>query len=274
MKRKKISAIIVAIGLSVAMMGCQSNSSSSEKAAKTESTEKKSDKTQEKVDVDTSWYDSDGSAIASGMFVVGQDIKAGEYTFTSTYTDDDGSPVVAVFENMDNYKGFYTGYMTEYDTFESCLGTFAYYNTTVANGGTCSVNVSDGNILYIKDTKGTIVSNTEMSDSKFSVDSGKVIAKGIYDANQLKTGTYVVSPASDAESRIILFSNKDYYDDYKSSISTNYMEQKEAVGTFGDFDSTLNNGTSCMINISDDSVLLVEDSSCYIQKVNMDWSVK
>ena len=110
MRKKKIVGLGLALMLGLSLIGCQENSGGSQKKQESsEKTEKKENsKNSGKVTVDTSWYENDGNAISSGIFVVGESLKAGNYTFTAKRNhSSDTSAIVGVFESLDKYKEYF-----------------------------------------------------------------------------------------------------------------------------------------------------------------------
>lgn len=113
MKKNKVIGLGLALMLGLSLIGCQGNNKSNgnsggsqKKQESSRKTEKKENsKNSGKVTVDTSWYENDGNAISSGIFVVGESLKAGNYTFTAKRNhSSDTSAIVAVFESLINIK--------------------------------------------------------------------------------------------------------------------------------------------------------------------------
>lgn len=281
MKKNKVIGLGLALMLGLSLIGCQENNKSNgnsggsqKKQESSEKTEKKENsKNSGKVTVDTSWYENDGNAISSGIFVVGESLKAGDYTFTANDIYDGGNATVAVFENLDKYLNFYCSVHSNYEEYDSGLGIYSEYNTKLTNGESCGVNVSDENVLLIDGLRGSLASESNENASDLTSE-GKVYSKGLYSSKQLSKGTYIVLPVGDTTPNIITFESKDKYSNYNYLVTEDDSEKTEDIGTYGMFDSLLNNGNTCMIDVTNDNIqVLIEDGSCYIQKVKMNWSI-
>ena len=279
MKQRKVISLCltVAVVASLSLSGCQSNDSSGN-TSKTETTTENSDNTDskndsktEEVDVDTSWYENDGSAIASGFYVVGESLKAGSYTFSNT---GNVAATVAIFKDYTHYEDYdYDLYEDTESTVEENLGQHSSYYTTLENGDSCAVNVSDGEVLMVNGDRGTLANNMD-DDEKDTIvlNKGKTLPKGVYSSEQLDEGTYVVS-YNKSDSKIIWCENNTDYEDYKYSMSKSTSDEdiNMALAIYSDYDFKLSNNNYCMITMTKDSVLLVEDGPIYIQKVDMNW---
>ena len=280
MKKNKVIGLGLALMLGLSLIGCQgkSNSEGNGNSGGSQKKQESSEKTEKKensktIKVDTSWYENDGSAISSGIFVVGESLKAGNYTFTANDIYDCGNATVAVFEDLDHYLNFYCSVHSNYEEYDSGLGIYAEYNTKLTNGESCGVNVSDKNVLLIDGLRGSLASESDANTADVTAD-GKIYSKGLYSSKQLSKGTYIVIPVGNTTPNIIMFENNDNYSNYNYLVTEDDSEKTEDIGTYGMFDSSLNNGNTCMVNITDDDIqLLIDDGPCYIQKVKMNWSV-
>ena len=83
---------------------------------------------------------SPDTSLYSGLYLVGEDVKEGSYLFTGF--DSDYSEVL-IFSDLDAYENF------EASGFKSCLT----YNK-VLYGDTCTVNITEGQYLWIAKGKG------------------------------------------------------------------------------------------------------------------------
>lgn len=148
------------------MIGCQGNNKSNgnsggsqKKQESSEKTEKKENsKNSGKVTVDTSWYENDGNAISSGIFVVGESLKAGNYTFTAKRNhSSDTSAIVAVFESLDKYKEYFKTskeLISNNNSAAECLSNSSYYYKYLRQDESCTMALSDGNVLMLEDVTG------------------------------------------------------------------------------------------------------------------------
>ena len=283
MRKKKIVGLGLALMLGLSLIGCQENSGGSQKKQESsEKTEKKENsKNSGKVTVDTSWYENDGNAISSGVFVVGESLKAGNYTFTANDIYDGGNATVAVFENLDKYKSYYnimkflsSGDNVDVNGVSNELASDSVYYKYLNSGEACGINVADGNVVTILNTKGTLT-NDNNSNNDITQNDGKSIESGIYSADQLGEGTFMVTYiGSKDSSEIILFPNQNEYNEYKSL--NEFLDDNQHNNALGDnalIDCVLPSSKSSTIVIDKESVLLVNDGPYYIQKVKMNWSI-
>lgn len=290
MKKNKVIGLGLALMLGVSLIGCQENNKSNEnsggsqkKQESNEKTEKKENsKNSGKVTVDTSWYENDGNAISSGIFIVGESLKAGNYTFTANDIYDGGNATVAVFENLDKYKSYYnimkflsSGDNVDVNAVSNELASDSVYYKYLNSGEACGINVADGNVVTILNTKGTLT-NDNNSNNDITQNDGKSIESGIYSADQLGEGTFMVTYiGSKDSSEIILFPNQNKYNEYKSL--NEFLDDNQHNNALGDnalIDCVLPSSKSSTIVIDKESVLLVNDGPYYIQKVKMNWSVE
>lgn len=283
MRKKKIVGLGLALMLGLSLIGCQENSGGSQKKQESsEKTEKKENsKKSGKVTVDTSWYENNGNAISSGIFVVGESLKAGNYTFTANDIYDGGNATVAVFENLDKYKSYYnimkflsSGDNVDVNAVSNELASDSVYYKYLNSGEACGINVADGNVVTILNTKGTLT-NDNNSNNDITQNDGKSIESGIYSADQLGEGTFMVTYiGSKDSSEIILFPNQNEYNEYKSL--NEFLDDNQHNNALGDnalIDCVLPSSKSSTIVIDKESVLLVNDGPYYIQKVKMNWSI-
>lgn len=286
MRKKKIIGLGLAIMLGVSLVGCQGTNKSNGNSGATQKKQESSEKTEKKensktIKVDTSWYENDGSAISSGIFVVGESLKAGNYTFTANDIYDGGNATVAVFEDLDKYKSYYnimkflsSGENIDEDAVSNELASDSVYYKYLNSGEACGLNVADGNVIIILNTKGTITNDSNSNNNKIIQADGKTIESGMYSADQLGEGVFMITYlGSNESSEIVLFPNQDEYNEYKSL--NEFLDDNQHNNALGDnalIDCILPPSKSSTIVIDEESILLVNAGPCYIQKVKMNWS--
>ena len=226
-------------------------------------------------EVDSSWYMDNGDAITEGIFTVGRDVKAGSYTITNP--DEDDWLYVYIFETLDDYLGYYrtdpkSTAGEEYDA----LTANSYYETILYPGDECNVNLSDGNVMKIFGSIGTMI-NDEGTDDIFVAGECKELKPGVYSSAQIEPGTYAVMYPTEPEellSDIVLFENKELYKAFKTTKTVTVGDKNSAIMKNGLYDVEVRDDEPCFLNLTDDSILYVDFRGCYIQKVTMNWSQK
>jgi len=223
---------------------------------------------------DTDWYENDGSSIASGIYIVGDDLKAGSYTFTNR--GEDSSMEIIIFETIDDYMGYYrTSPRSTIGEEDDAIQANSYYCTYVYPDETCSVNISDGNVLIMDQSYGSLTGESSTGKDKNILNDGEILKPGLYSSDQIEEGTYILSYLSNDDeqgSNIILFENNEQYKEYNSTDKSTIGEYNEAMWKTAIYDTYVDANEPCIINFKKDSVMLVDYQSCYIQKVDMDWS--
>lgn len=107
------------------------------------------------------------------------------------------------------------------------------------------------------------------------LNDGEILKPGLYSSDQIEEGTYILSYLSNGDeqgSNIILFENNEQYKEYNSTDKSTIGEYNEAMWKTAIYDTYVDANEPCIINFKKDSVMLVDYQSCYIQKVDMDWS--
>ena len=285
MKKNKVIGLGLALMLGLSLIGCQKNSGDTETTKSSSSVsdkkqESKSDNTR-KVTVDTSWYENDGSAISSGIFVVGESLKAGNYTFTAKRNhSSDTSATMAVFESLDKYKEYFKTskeLISNNNSAVECLANSSYYYKYLRQDESCGVALSDGNVLMLADVNGTLVNNDNTDSGSPTLKAGKDLVSGIYSSKQIGEGTYIISCGDtgeeDSRANVVLFENEDAYKTYSKSDVYSVADYEKAVGEVGFSDCPMQPGETTTVIIGKDTRLLVDYGTCYIQKVKMNWSI-
>lgn len=223
---------------------------------------------------DTSWYENNGDVITTGIFTVGTDIEAGSYTLTNI--DDDGATEVVIFESMDNYLGYFrTDPRFTNGEENDAINANSYYTEYLWPDESCTVNLEDGNVLKLDNTRVTIF-NDEDGKNTFKLGKGKTLKQGVYSSSQIEPGTYIIASSGGVDdynnTYIALFENNSAYKKFKSADASTIGKFDTAISQNAIFDTYTRSDEPCMINMTEDSVLYVEYDDCYIQKVTMNWS--
>ena len=223
---------------------------------------------------DTSWYENNGDVITTGIFTVGTDIEEGSYTLTNI--DDDGATEVVIFESIDNYLGYYrTDPRFTVGEENDAINANSYYTEYLWPDESCTINLEDGNILKLDNTRTTIV-NEGNGKNAFKLGKGKTLKQGIYSSSQIEPGTYIITSSGKADdcnnTYVAFFENNSAYKKFKSADASTIGKFDTAISQNAMFDTYAKSDDPCMINMTEDSILYVEYDDCYIQKVTMNWS--
>ena len=251
---------------------------SEDDATSEDAEDEKSDDKNEAVteNIDTSWYESNGDAIASGIFVVGENIASGNYSIENP--KEDQYMDVIVFESMDDYLGYFSTYpKSTLGEEDAAIKANSFYDTCLNPEESCTVNLEDGNVLMIDGAMGNIINSENTNNGDGIVSEMKELKPGVYSSSQIGEGTYIITYPADGGygTKIALFDNKDSYKKYNSTETVTLGDREEAIWTNGIYDFDIEDGKPCFIEMTTDSILLVFDyDHCYIQKVNMNWSQK
>lgn len=300
MNKKKAMMVCLVLGATICFNGCQGadsdtttssvikqdDSESDTKAVSSKSTEATSETTEsessaesivsesENVTADTDWYKDDGSSIASGMYIVGEDLKAGSYTFTNR--GEESSMEVVIFETLDDYIAYYrTSPRSTIGEEDDAIQTNSYYYTYVYPEDSCTVNVSDGNVLLMDQSYGSFSSDESISKDSNMLNDGKTLSPGLYSSDQIEEGTYILSYLNNDDeqgSNIILFENNDKYKEYNSTDKSTIGEYNEAMWKTALYDTYIDEDEPCIISFKKGMIMLVDYQNCYIQKVDMNWA--
>lgn len=286
MRKKKIVGLGFAIVLGLSLIGCQGNNNSNGNSGGSQKKQESSEKTEKKensktIKVDTSWYENDGSAISSGIFVVGESLKAGNYTFTAKRNHSlDTSATVAVFESLDKYKEYFKTskeLISNNNSAAECLANASYYYKYLRQDESCGLTLSDGNVLMLADVNGTLVNNDNTDSGSPTLKAGKDLVSGIYSSKQIGEGTYIISCGDtgeeDSRANVVIFENEDAYKAYSKSDVYSVGDYERAVGETGLSDCPMQPGETTTVVLGKDTRLFVDYGTCYIQKVKMNWSV-
>ena len=223
---------------------------------------------------DTSWYENNGDVITTGIFTVGTDIEEGSYTLTNI--DDDGATEVVIFESIDNYLGYYrTDPRFTVGEENDAINANSYYTEYLWPDESCTINLEDGNILKLDNTRTTIV-NEGNGKNAFKLGKGKTLKQGIYSSSQIEPGTYIITSSGKADdcnnTYVAFFENNSAYKKFKSADASTIGKFDTAISQNAMFDTYAKSDDPCMITMTEDSILYVEYDDCYIQKVTMNWS--
>lgn len=103
-------------------------------------------------DNSTAWYSDDNIGLCNGVYFVGSDLKAAQYSLTGI----DSYMQIIVFENIDTYKAYHqssrftNGEESEAIEKNSLISEYVYKDNSIA------LNLQEGNILLISDGIGSL----------------------------------------------------------------------------------------------------------------------
>lgn len=285
MKKRMIACLLSGIMVVGTITGCGDSSNNgktkaSEEVSSEDTVENDTDdeSVEPTIEADTSWYSNNPGAISSGMFVVGKDIKAGNYTYTVDYKRlDDTYSQIYIFESEDTYMKYYQSdksYGSDYDTYMS----YVLSKDGCKTGESMAANLVDGNVIVLSDTQGTLTGDSvDTSKTKLTSDKGKQYAHGLYQPGTFKSGTYIAcnnsSDEDDGRMSIVLFNSMDDYKSCENEAGASAGDWQKALEKYAYYNYVTYPGESVTFNVRDNTVVLIDYGTAFIQQVDMGWSV-
>lgn len=265
---KKLVSLVLVCLMGVLLIGCGGQKD----APKEESNSNVEEKENKEENIDNSWYAEDASAITDGLYIVGEDIAAGNYTFTNN----DKYGFVAVFETMDNYKAYHESRRGTVEEQDEALGKNVFALTYLEKGESYSVRLDDGFVVLVNGFKGTL-KNVDGTDSSVDPITGKVetLADGLYRSGDIDEGTYILSKEEASEGNtlsVIVFENKEAYDNFMDADQSNIENISIAVEQNALYDAYLDDGESCYLHVNKGNIIVIKDGPGYLEPVEMGWT--
>lgn len=282
MKKRIVACLLAGLVVTGAFIGCGSDNDVQKTEGSIAEDTAKNDTSNDSIEstnkVDTSWYTDNPCAISSGMFVVGKDIRAGNYTYTVDYMRlDDTYSQIYIFESEDTYKKYYQSdksYGSDPDTYM----TYVLSRDGCKTGESMAANIVDGNVIVLSDTQGTLTGDSiDTSKIEVTADNGKQYAHGLYQPGTFKSGTYIAcnnsSDEDDGRMSIVLFNSMDEYKSCENEAGTSVGNWQKALEKYAYYDYVTYPGESVTFNVHDNTVVLIDYGTAFIQQVDMGWSV-
>lgn len=263
---RKMLVLMVVCLMGISLIGCKE-----QKVIQLEETESKNIGA---VNADTSWYTKDGSAITNGMYVVGDDMVPGNYTFTCN----DGYGFVAIFETKDDYVSYH----------ESRRGTIGEQDEAITKnvldvdylneGEVYSVRVDEGFVVLVDGFKGTIKNaNADENDDTNPVSGkGEFLLNGLYRSGDIEEGKYILTNDGDKDEAetlsVLIFEDRKAYDNFMAADQSTVGDYSIAVEQNALYDEYLDKGQSCYLNVTENSIIVLKGAQGYLEPVRMSWS--
>lgn len=277
MKKRIVTCLLVGVMAVGTFTGCGDKKEDPKTEVKTEDIDENDDEDEELVnEANTDWYTSNPGAISSGVFVVGKDIKAGNYNYTVDYMRlDDTYSKMLIFENEESYKNYYSlsrNYDSDYNEYMS----YILVNNGCRKCESMEANLVDGNIMVLSDTQGTLTGDAVDTNKKdLTLDKGKQYSQGLYQPGTLKTGTYIAcnnSTDEDGRMSLVLFDSMDEYKACMDEEGVSVADWGAALAKYAAYDYVIYPGESLTFNVYDNTVVYIDFGTAYIQQVDMGWS--
>lgn len=271
--RKMVSLVLVCL-MGILLIGCdgQKDVTKDESTSDVEKKEEKIEVVTETVNIDNSWYADDASAITDGLYIIGDDIAAGSYTFTNN----EKYGYVAIFETMDNYKAYHESRRGTIGELGEALGNNVFALEYLDKGESYSVRLDEGFVVLVDGFKGTLknVNGTDGSDDPIN---GKIekLVDGLYRSGDIEEGTYILSKENSNGGGIlsvIVFENEEAYDDFMDADQSTIENCGIAVEQNALYEAYLDDGESCYLHVNKDNIIVIKHGPGYLEPVKMGWA--
>lgn len=264
---KKLASILLIFTVLLSMAGCANTQETKQPEQSEQMAETKE---QPPEDVDISWYAENGSAICSGLYVVGEDIKPGNYIFTAY----ESFGAITIFESMDDYIAYHQTRKASNLEENSAHTNHSIVTDILFENETYSSRLDEGNVLFLEDFKGTaMLSDGSSSEEAPITESGKVVSSGLYRSGDIQKGTYILSNGKDTEMmRVLVFEDAEAYKKFKNADKTYAEDYVVAIEQFVLYDAYLYGGESCYLNMTEESVIMLDGGTIYLEVVDMNWA--
>lgn len=213
----------------------------------------------------------EAGSVWPGVYTVGEDIEANNYIFTCV----DEYAEVAVFKDADAYDTFLRSERFNGGDYGDALSANTISTAWPNHDGTCSLNLVDGNILYIENGYGTLsyADGSEFSSDE-TVEDVMTVSDGVYYPGSLDVGTYAVrfSETDDNYSIGVLeFQNETDYDTFNENKGDTVGEEDEAKRASEYTSRYLYKDGIIFLSVDDDDVVVISGGSAELKRVTMPW---
>lgn len=271
-KMKALVSCVTVLALAFALSGCNGGQSNTT-AGSTSAEDGATSQSAETVEVDNAWYRDNPYAMTQGVYLVGSDLAAGNYIFTCD--DDEYTGYVIVFNSVDNYVAYHTASRFTNGEESAAVEANAAFSEYLNEGDSLNLSLQEGSVLLVE-ARGTLSPAEGENGEATQVVSGNPVrmVDGIYDSNQLGAGTYVLSSTEENGGfDVVVFENKEAYDAFENAGHSTNGEWGAAVEQNAWSDFYLNPGDSCYLNLSDDSIAMIEGGEGVAESVSMGWAL-
>ena len=265
----------LALVLSLAMTACSNASSEGKAPAASGGGGGTSEERQEAPipEADTSWFTEDGTAMCSGVYVVGEDIVPNNYIF-SCPDEDDAWVIVTTFETKDSYSAYYQSSRFTVGEESEAIAAYASLNDYLGAGESTELNLEEGSVLIVEGGIGCIVATDGAIPERESEVTGNptVIVDGVYQGGSIQSGTYILINTGDSGLRAVVFPDDAAYEAFENTDHFTSGEWSAAVEKNASNDFYLYEGESYYLNLDKDDVLMVSGDSGVLIPTQMAWA--
>lgn len=269
--KKLVTMLMVGI-MSISMIGC--GGKKSDKEVKTDTKANEIDKPS---DLENDWYANDNTAIASGVYIVGKDVKSGTYIF-SLPEEKEFAPDVFIFENLDRFNEYINS-----DRSTSQLSGESLFNTLMervylkkeGDPENKEIVLSEGNVFMVWGS-GATMRSVNFDGTTTDANTGKIkkLGNNTYTKKDLDGTFFLTVPKGGYTVTAYIFENEDKYDEFKKVNKDDdidaFMAAEENCTYFY---YTIPDGEGMYVNLTKDQILYV-DGPAYAEEIEMAWSEK
>lgn len=269
----RIAALVLV--LSLAMTACSEVSSEGKDPAASDRGGGTSEEKQEALisEADTSWFTEDGTAMCSGVYVVGEDVAPNNYIF-SCPDEDDAWVIVTTFETEDSYSAYYQSSRFTVGEESEAIAAYASLNDYLGAGESTALNLEEGSVLIVEGGIGCIVAADGAIPEEGSEVTGNptAVVDGVYQGGSIQSGTYILMNTSDSGLRAVLFPDDAAYEAFENTDHFTSGEWSTAVEKNAWSDFYLYENDSHYLNLDEDDVLMVSGDSGVLIPTQMAWA--
>lgn len=272
--KKLVTMLMVGI-MSISMIGCGGKKSDKEVKTDTKANEVSAPK-----DIANDWYINDDTSLASGVYVVGADIKPGGYYFVENPGQDFDR--ITLFENMDRYRDYLNSDRSDSMNRGGAIQNnamdqlFATSEEDIADGEEKKyIDLFEGNVVMVWGGGATL--RPDDSDEIKAPKTGKIkkLGNNAYTRKDLKGTFFLTIPKDKWSVNVYIFDNADAYKKYTDKKKE--TDDSVEIMTYGDkvsyFNESAHENSAFYVNLDKDQILYV-DGIVYAQEVEMAWSEK
>lgn len=211
----------------------------------------------------STWFKENNMYILQGMYVVGKDIKAGNYKINYRNSKS-GNIEICVFDCEEDYLNAYESNFVS-DSF--------LIKKDISDSYSANCSLLDGNVLVISSGM------AELSTIDYEPKNSEVVSEEAYymfsgttsDINDVPEGTYIFTSSPDSSAELFGFKSESKYMDF--------LLEKD--GAFGSLDGTMQKHTTfhyvlessdqCYVNLNDGAIIELSDGLGVLYEVSMGW---
>lgn len=223
--------------------------------------------------IDTSWYTDNNQAICSGVYFVGKDLSAGNYSLTCEKTD--WSMQVSLFESVEKYYSYYRTDRFTIGEEGDAIDQNALTTNYIHEGDSAALNVQDGYVVLIDNGIGTLTASSgEIQEAEKSTTGSSItVLPGLYMPGDLPAGTYMLTcTEADYGVEIILFEDRDAYDGYLGEERFTVGEERNAMEKHAQSNFYIDQGETVYLHLNEKTVMTADGGTGQLEPVAMSWA--